>query len=351
MKTSIFTLLTAVMLLTVTNVATAKVWRLNNIPGISADFTSFATAQTVAVAGDTIYAEGSHISYGAITVNKRLTIIGSGYFLTVNDSTQAYPGATQFGDVTFSSGSQGSILTGCQTSTLTINTDDISIIRNYIYETSSSADALEISASRSNILIAQNYIRHSYASSSSTNAFEISSNCSNIVVTNNIILKGSSTTSTTTYPNYAIFMSPTSAATFTNNVIYGQFVAYNSTLQNNIQGNGMVNRSSTYPNTELNNIGHSTQFGALNGNQQLVSMTNVFSFTGTFTEDRYFTLKAGSPALNAGVSGEDCGAFGGTLAYKLSGMPAIPAIFGATVPSSGTTATGINVNIKAKSHK
>lgn len=350
MRTSIFTLFTAFMLLAATNVASAKVWRLNNIPGISADFTSFATAQTVSSAGDTIYVEGSHINYGAITVTKRLTIIGSGYFLTVNDSTQAYPGVSQFTTITFNTGSQGSVLTGVQTSgTTLVNTDDISIVRNNLYYNATSGATLEIGSSRTNILIAQNYIRQaSSTSSGNPYALNIGSSCSNIVVTNNIIIKG---TTTTTYTTYAIYMQASSAATYTNNVVYGDWYAYNSTLQNNIMGNGALQTSASYPNIIQNNIGHSTQFGALNGNQQLVNMSNVFTYTGNYTEDRYFTLKAGSPALNAGISGEDCGVFAGALAYKLSGMPAIPAIFNATVPSSGTTATGINVNIKAKSHK
>jgi hypothetical protein len=70
----------------------------------------------------------------------------------------------------------------------------------------------------------------------------------------------------------------------------------------------------------------------------------------TGSNDGIFQLKAGSPAIGAGVGGVDMGLFGGSDPYVLSGLPAIPAIWFISAPSSGSGASGLQVQIKAKSH-
>ena len=96
-----------------------------------------------------------------------------------------------------------------------------------------------------------------------------------------------------------------------------------------------------------NNIGHSTQCGTANGNQQNVNMTTVF--VGTGSTDGQWQLSAGSPALGAGVDGVDCGMFGGDYPYKLSGLPSVPAIYYHEQTIDNVNQQ-LNVTIKAKSH-
>ena len=71
--------------------AGAKSWRLSNNPAVKADFSTFQAAHDAAAAGDTIYVDGTgeNLSYGHAAVTKKLIIIGPGYFLNENDSTQA----------------------------------------------------------------------------------------------------------------------------------------------------------------------------------------------------------------------------------------------------------------------
>ena len=83
------TLLTAIALF-IAMTTNATVWRVNNRVNISADFTTLAAAISGASANDTIYLEGSPYSYGTGSFYKPLTVIGTGYFLNENDSTQAY---------------------------------------------------------------------------------------------------------------------------------------------------------------------------------------------------------------------------------------------------------------------
>jgi hypothetical protein len=90
----------------------ATVWRVNNVSSIDADFNSLSSAISAASAGDTLHVEGSPNSYGSVTVNKPLTLIGTGYFLTVNDTTQANPNPSTISYINFTTGSSGSKIMG-----------------------------------------------------------------------------------------------------------------------------------------------------------------------------------------------------------------------------------------------
>ncbi|MES2648373.1 MAG: hypothetical protein V4717_15960 [Bacteroidota bacterium] len=74
-----------------------------------------------------------------------------------------------------------------------------------------------------------------------------------------------------------------------------------------------------------------------------------------FDED-YFVLKAGSPAINGGFNAAsqptNCGIYGGEAAYiyKLSGVPAVPAIYQLNAPSLNTGPNPYNVTISVRSN-
>lgn len=65
----------------------AKTLRVNNVPGSGAQYSNFDDAQSAASEGDVIIFDGSNTNYGNITVSKKLTIQGPGYFLSENDVT------------------------------------------------------------------------------------------------------------------------------------------------------------------------------------------------------------------------------------------------------------------------
>lgn len=141
-------------------------------------------------------------------------------------------------------------------------------------------------------------------------------------------------------------MYSTASAIIYNNVIKGYVKLYYTDFYNNILRIGNF-----YPYTETtyyNNIGNSEQFEPCgeNGNQCNISMSTVFENTGS--TDGKWQITTGSPAISAGVTGEDCGMFGGTMPYKLSGIPSeLPVIYYFHAPGAGFT---IPVEIKAKSH-
>ena len=64
--------------------AQATVLRVNNIEGVDAPYKTIDAALLDAASGDTIMVEGSPASYGTITIEKSITMIGSGYWQVKN---------------------------------------------------------------------------------------------------------------------------------------------------------------------------------------------------------------------------------------------------------------------------
>jgi len=78
-------------------------------------------------------------------------------------------------------------------------------------------------------------------------------------------------------------------------------------------------------------------------------MTTVFVGSTGQSTDGQWQLKEGSPAIGAGLSGEDCGMFGGNTPYHLSGLPNIPSIYKLSMPSTSNGNT-LPVTISVKTN-
>jgi len=149
----------------------ATVHRVNNNPGVDADYTTLQNAINGASAGDTIYVEGSPDGYGNASVSKQLVIFGTGYFLSQNDSTQALLQTSKIGIMTVSSGGAGSIIQGLtflgfSTSThLTIDADNVTVRGNYFYSSSSNYYLIYVYSNHTGFIIQGNWMNHAYSSS------------------------------------------------------------------------------------------------------------------------------------------------------------------------------------------
>ena len=342
MKKNIFLLISSFLI--VIN-ASAKIWRINNT-GVPADFTTPQAANNSAsvVNGDTLHIEASGASYGSLTVTKQLVIIGNGYLLgtlgsNANPDLQANPSASTLTSVTFNGGSDGSVLQGITTGgTLTIQAgaNNIIIRRNRL--------AYITLGACSNVKILQNYLdQNTFASiGNDGNA------ATNLQINNNVIAN-------------AVTFTPNCNGDFMNN-LQAVFAGGTITLTgfrvwNNISIQGSV---ALFSCDSRNNIGHSTQFGNLNGNQQNVTMSTVFediaNTNPSFSEDNRWQLKAGSPAIGAAWNGVttsgDCGIFGSSatgISYILSGIPNVPSIYKLVAPSTVTTGI-LNITISTKTN-
>ena len=187
------------------------------------------------------------------------------------------------------------------------------------------------------ITIQQCYITNSYPYDSGEGIY-LEANNTSIIVSNNYIEVGH------TSAEAIYFHTTTSSMEFRHNVVKGNLVLYNSTIENNIvRGTGTAVSST---NVIRNNVCEGTQFDTTNTNQPGVDMATVF--VGSGSTDGRWQLLAGSPASGAGTEGTDCGMFGGGAPYVLSGVPTIPHIYYLTVPSAAEPGTLLEVRLKAK---
>ncbi|UCH63703.1 MAG: hypothetical protein JSU77_04450 [Fidelibacterota bacterium] len=310
-----------IMILLMASVAGAKIWRVNSNAGADADFTDMQSAHNNATSGDTIYVEGSATNYGNSTIAKQLYIFGPGYFLSENPETQVNTESAKLWSTTFTSGSEGTIVTGCNFSNYCyVYTDSITLRGNIFWFMVYIGDNSAIDE----VVFSQNYCAEY--------SMEVRANATNITIRNSHIryLTGTST----------------SYLTFYNNVIEGDLTVHNSVLNNNIMKWGSFSGSNNIYN---NNLANGTQFGTDNGNQANVVMDNIVFVSGGTTDGK-FQLASGSPAIEAGINGEDCGMFGGSTPYVLSGLMDVPSIWSLATTGPGTAAGGLNVQIKAKSN-
>lgn len=72
----------------VTIAAGAKVLRVSNVTGSSAPYSTLVDAIAAAADGDTIMVDGSTTDYDAATIDKKLVVVGPGYWLVENGITQ-----------------------------------------------------------------------------------------------------------------------------------------------------------------------------------------------------------------------------------------------------------------------
>lgn len=303
----------------------AKILRVNNTPGVVADHSSFESAINAAQPGDTIYLEGSAFEYGGSPrIGKKLTIIGPGYHLDPNDSgngglqtntRHAYISSTLHIDPA----GKDSKLMGIVCSSVYLNgTSNITFDRvrvaSVIYFNTtestnitfrkcffnSSGFLYEYSGGTVNGLTFENNIVLGWVSLNAPKG------TNNIIRNNNFLSASGSTFVNVYYVNNII--STNGATTFTN-----------CTIKNNI-----FRFAQDLPQTAT-------------GNKASQNMDDVYLNTGS-TDGKY-RLKAGSPAIGAGLSvngvnNPDCGAFGATDPYVLSGIPNIPTIYSITAPTS-----------------
>ena len=289
----------------------ATVWRVNNRPNVDADFTTLAAAYTGASAGDTIYLEGSPFNYGGANFTKPLTVIGAGYWLNENDSTQAYKESSKIGTLYFYNGSQGSVIEGLQISVagnyggdgIWIAANEITIRRNHIlvqgYIGGYYAAGIRINNYISSVTIEQNWIETHPGSEGFGYGIYFGDYTSNSLIRNNIIYCDTN--------DYAIRIVQVNEATsliISNNVIMGRLNTSYSSHYNNILMWG--DYTPGVDDINSNNLCNATQYPNLNSNQQNIVMTTVFEDYTTYIDSGYL-LATGSPAIGAGVGGEDCG--------------------------------------------
>lgn len=332
MKTRISKLALVLLLISVLQQANAAIRRVGyfGTPRTGVDYADLQAAHNASAAGDTILLYPGNWT---ATFSKKIVLIGYGYYTDQNQNLQVITG-TNYAYITLATGSDNCIFTGVDGMDLYVNTNAT------IAGTTVSRSKVNINLNNktyNNWQITQSVFQN-------MNGYSFGGTITNWLVSNCII--GSF------YPKDASSQS----CLFTNNVcMYAvDFGNANFVCQNNIF---LANRSSSAAATYQNNIAYDAYpLPTGNGNQNLSSGTmnnNVFvgyNTQGSYTDDGRWVLKAGSPAIGTGVGGIDCGIYGGSNPYKLSGIPAIPAFYKLTAPSVNTSGNPYTITFSVRSN-
>lgn len=334
-------------------------WVVCNTPGFDADFANLQTAINAASAGDVLLIQGSATGYGNATITKPLVLSGPGYFLNQNPETQAQMGEATLGILTIDNGASGTIIEGLTfvggNAAGLIKLDSVS---NVIIQSCRIANSLgcwqcevyAISANYSqNIIVKNCYIYDNntsfYGSNPWGQAIRGWGNGSSFMVSNSIILGGN------------ISAAAISNSIFENNVVSCYNGHYDAcSVRNNIF-TSTSGFSTTTNSAFFNNLSAGAAFGSNtigSQNQQNVDMSTVFvgwTTAANYSTDGRWQLKPNSPAIGAGVGGIDCGAWGGSSPYSLSGMSFNPNIWQVIMPINGTSGGGLNVTVKANANQ
>ena len=299
----------------------ATIHRVNN-SGVPADFTTLTAAMSAASTGDTIHLEPSGISYGHFSVNKNVVVIGNGFFLDQNTGLQHNTGESIVNDLYMFSTGNGSKIIG-----LTIQGTSLypwnSGAANFTFMRCHITASLntQYNAVTDNILFDGCYLDGGINLTTSLTTEYLFNNCYFEA------LKLSFSSATHGIFNNCIF---NLSEGLTQGLIVGNYQFTNNIL---LKGNFIDNGANSFD----HNLCNLAQFPVATNNLRNVNMNTVFvgyPTQGAETDDSRWELAGGSPAIGAGVSGVDCGIFGGAGPYKLSGIPPVPTIYDLIAPGS-----------------
>lgn len=326
----------------IANSVSAKIWRVNNNVGVTANFTTLSAAVSSAsvLAGDTLHVEASLTTYGNLNLTKRLVVLGTGYFLDLNPKTQANTNSAIIGELRLAANASGSVVMGLTINgfVLILDPNNVVIARNKI-NNDLQLNPFNLTGSSTNVLIQDNYMSQIYFGSANNNT-----SYSNLRVENNIILG--------TGGIDLIALGAVTSGQIINNYFVGATKAENCLIKNNF--------IASFPGTAGSNVvqynifaTNNTNFVGTNGNITASAATVFVNPVGN--QDAGFMLKAGSPGFGAGRDANgnptDIGPFGNANPYVLSGMPPIPNIYLLTVPQNVPAGTpSMNVTISTISH-
>jgi len=309
---------------------------VSNNTAFDADYDNLKDAIDAANAGDIIMIQGSSGPYSIAssppdTIDKAVLIYGPGYFLGVNENSNQYnnTGAI-FDDIVIMA--EGVYVSGLDIDFVDIYANNVVVQRNRI-------NGIRLNSSN-NVAILQNYIE-SYVTGVNA-SIGINGICDGLLIANNLFTTSASVANIYNYSN-----SSGSGIVRYNTFTRGAHMN-NTVYENNIFLTGVPSANVNLGNSFFNNI-FSISFTALtdiNNNKEGVG-TDLFIET-TNSLDANYQVADGTAADNAAIDETDCGAFGGSEPYILSGIPAIPQIYFFSVPTA--TSQDLNVNVKVRTN-
>jgi hypothetical protein len=353
MKNSNTNIITALFIIAaafgIPRLVNGKTWRVNNIAAYNSGpevFNSLTAAigDANVLPGDTLYLEASGTSYGTISLNKRLTIIGTGYYLADNAGKQFNQMPSTVQSFTFAAGSSGSTLMGVRVdgagADVTLaNTplDSITVTRCFINGVLSFANGNGIVHNR--IIVSKNvigwYIGHAGGAPGTI---------TNLIFTNNIV-KGT-----------LDFRGANHYGSVFNNVVTNGNVDIQAgiTFFNNIVLAGSITQSNNSSTNMYNNLFSVTQPVWLTGGNNNFGVPSGTIFPANGTPDLIYDPNPIGicPQCYQGFPGgtTELGIFGGSDPYIPSGIPNIPTIYNLQTPGNAPLGGTMQGNVSTRSN-
>ncbi len=364
------TIVLSVIILLLTHTLLAQtIRRVNASPGVSGSnvYTSVQAAHDASVAGDTIYIEPTGINSGILDCSKKLTIIGNGYFLSLNSGTPANKTSSLIEKVNFLAGSENTTVTGLEFTNATsamVYTGGVTITRckiGYI-------NLVHYLVAPNNFTISKCLITGTI-SYGFQGVYPIASGH---LIANNIFANGAGAVNglfNSIIINNTFYGTPTSMGSLpgycfifnvANSIISNNIFDFRSAPENSLAVN--TNNEALYTNNTIESNVSLAQSGLPTGNGNVNDADETATFqvenpwfvspSGwvSFNNDASYQLATNSPAIGVGISGVDAGAFGGVSPYVLSGLAPYPIITNFSVSSVGNASVPLQVSVSARSN-
>lgn len=366
MKNKLF--LSAILTIGLATFANARIFRMGypGSPLTGVDYSDFNTLQAAATAGDTVQVYGN---IGTFTITKKLLFIGFGYNLDAHEGLQKNNShAPSSATLNFYPGSNGSKVEGVSGSFTVGNQNNSPVgaaVANISFTRCKGTFSLYNAYGNVSDITLTSCVVY-YSGMSHQGYF----NAINIALFNCII-------DGYYYGSFKMYNTGSSAAFFNcvspTSPFFGAGIVLSLNNANCLVRNSILAFANAGSN--INTVYENCFFGenqpatlpAGSNNRWGQSWTNLFQrITGAGDEagvetylsfnENYYILKTGSPAINGGFSGAgtptNCGIFGGEpgFAYKIGGVPAVPAIFRLDAATLNATANPYNVTISVRSN-
>lgn len=292
----------------------AAIRTVSNDPQNPAQFITIQAAVDAAMAGDTIYVNGSAIGYNGASFNKRLVLIGAGYN---PDGPQNLSTSIPSSNFSLNAGASGSIITGFRLCGISGSVNNIQIFRNFL---GFGCGGLVLNINGSNWAISNNIFNNGTIQVNNSSTIVIQnnifsgngiaiSNQPSILIDHNLFFGTNTNTSLTSVQNAIISnnifvrtVGPTiDAVTLSNSFLN------NLNLLTNVAATAPTNSFAGGPNSESGNF-----YGV---NPQFENTPDFNGYNALYN----YRLQSTSPGKNGGNDGTDLGIYGGGFPFPSSG--------------------------------
>jgi len=274
---------------------------VDNNSAHTADFRDIYQAVSATKSGDTLYVAGSDINYEQAAIFSPRTIIGPGYFLEENTNTQFNKLSAKAPFFNITKDASGTKIYGMEVETVFLNNQSSSLpdtLKNVVLE-GNKVQVLTLGDKNQNITFAKNFIKRLQINSTSVLGVNRS------------------------YDDIAVF----------NNIIDSVKTLF---AEINAAENGLNNFNFDY--NTIGYVSDSINDVAFNNNIIDVNLSANFTGSGNITfADANFTNGSGNLSIDNDfvpqTTNLDKGAFAGSDAYILSGLPPVPHIYDVIIGS------------------